>query len=111
MSWTVSDVAIQLLVFAGCPLADAARSALEQALAACGLDNYEEVDLLAPETSEALRGWGSPTILVEGKDVTGLAKGHDIGCRVYAGPTKLPEPAVIAGCIRPIQRPETGGAS
>ena len=105
----MSDVAIQLLVFAGCPLADAARSALEQALAECGLENYEEVDLLAPETSEALRGWGSPTILVGGKDVTGCLKGNDIGCRVYAGPTKVPEPALITECIRRLRSLENGG--
>lgn len=107
----MSGVAIQLLFFAGCPLADAARRALREALVECGLEAYEEVDLLAPETPEELRGWGSPTILVEGSDVTGSAKGHDIGCRVYAGPTKVPEPAVIAGCIRRLQRPESGGAA
>jgi len=92
---------VQLLVFAGCPLADAARLALEQALAQCGFEAYEEIDLLAPETGQELRGWGSPTILVDGEDVTGEPKGQEIGCRVYPGPTRVPEVAAIAARLKP----------
>lgn len=87
----MSRTSVKLLVFAGCPLAASARDALEQALAECGLAAYEETDLLAPETPEELRGCGLPTILIDGKDVTGEPKGHDFACRVYSGPTKLPE--------------------
>ena len=82
----MSTVRIQLLTFEGCPLADAAREQLEAALAEVGIDDYEEIDLQAPGTPESLRGWGSPTILVDGADITGQPKGESLSCRVYGGP-------------------------
>ena len=51
-----------------------------------------------------LRGWGSPTILVNGEDVVGNAKGEGVGCRVYDAPGGVPTPEYIAtkiGSIRP----------
>jgi hypothetical protein len=33
-----------------------------------------------------VRGCGSPTILVDGRDVAGLAPAAEVCCRVYAGP-------------------------
>lgn len=93
----MSDVPVRLLVFAGCPLAAAARQALEQALG--------EIDLLAPETAEELRGWGSPTILIDGEDVAGQPKGNEIGCRVYPGPTKVPSVATIVARPKAAARP------
>ena len=45
---------IQLLTFQGCPLADAARAALKQALVQCGLSSYEEIDIFNPDTPEDL---------------------------------------------------------
>lgn len=91
---------IQLLVFDGCPLADAARRSLQQALREIGLDRYEEIDLLAEETAADMRGWGSPTILIDGEDLTGAPKGNDVGCRVYPGPDRVPSAAAIAERIR-----------
>jgi hypothetical protein len=82
-------VRIQLLTFDGCPLADAAREQLEAALAELGINHYEELDLQAPGTPESLRGWGSPTILVDGADITGQPKGGSLSCRVYGGPDKV----------------------
>lgn len=73
----------QLLSFPGCPNADAARDALKRSLVAAGLPtNYEEVDVTRPATPELLRGWGSPTILVDGNDV---ARESPAGlcCRLY----------------------------
>jgi mercuric ion transport protein len=90
---------IQLLVFEGCPLADAARRSLESALAQIDAAEYEEIDLLAPDTPEDLRRWGSPTILVDGKDVAGAPQGQGIGCRVYASPEGVPSPESIAASI------------
>lgn len=96
----MSEPKIQLLVFEGCPLADAARDALEVALTAVGVSRYEEVDILDPDTADELRGWGSPTILIDGQDVTGNAKGDSVGCRVYDGPDRVPSPEEIAAVIR-----------
>ncbi len=96
----MSDVNVQFLAFEGCPLADAARSNLENALADCGMSGYEEIDILDPAVSEDLPGWGSPTILVSGADITGQPKGNSVSCRVYPGPDRVPSSAAIAASIR-----------
>jgi hypothetical protein len=75
---------VQLLTFPGCPSAEPARDVLRRALAEMGLpDGFEEVDVSRPETPEALRGWGSPTILVDGRDVAGAAPSAGAACRLY----------------------------
>jgi mercuric ion transport protein len=71
---------------------------LEAALADCGINDYEEIDILDPKTPDELRGWGSPTILVDGVDITGQPKGDSVSCRVYSGPKGVPEKSeIIAG--------------
>ena len=77
------DIRIQFLFFDGCPLADAAKESLEAALSECGMSTYEELDIFDPTTPHELRGWGSPTVLVNGGDVTGQPKGDSPGCRLY----------------------------
>jgi hypothetical protein len=91
---------IQLLIFQGCPLASAARKSLQKALALAGLRDFEEIDILDAATPDDLKGWGSPTILVDGNDVAGSGKGEAIGCRVYDGPDRVPAPEDIATAIR-----------
>ena len=91
---------IELLIFANCPLADAARASLMQALAELSIATYDEIDLLDPTTPDELRGWGSPTILVDGEDASGAPKGASIGCRVYQEPGRVPSPATIVAAIR-----------
>jgi hypothetical protein len=78
---------VQLLTFPGCPNADPARAVLHRVLAACGLSpDFEETDIATGDVPEALRGWGSPTILVDGQDVTGAqASGTGSACRLYFG--------------------------
>lgn len=75
---------VQLLTFSGCPNAEAARRTLRAVLASAGISaSIEEVDTDAPDTPEPLRGWGSPTILIDGKDVGGLQAPSGSGCRLY----------------------------
>lgn len=100
---SVNDISVQLLFFDGCPLADAARANLEQALADCGMRGYEEIDILDPSTPDDLPGWGSPTILVNGIDISGQPKGDSVSCRVYLGPDRVPNPASIATSIKSAQ--------
>ncbi len=95
----MSDVDVQFLTFDGCPLAATARANLEKALADCGMSGYEEIDILDPAVSEDLPGWGSPTILVNGADITGQPKGNSISCRVYSGTERVPETASIVASI------------
>jgi hypothetical protein len=103
MSRSVNDIRVQFLAFDGCPLAEAARKALDEAVAASGLAGYEEIDILDPNTPEDIRGWGSPTILVNGDDVTGNAKGEGVGCRIYATESRVPEADLIVERIREAQ--------
>ncbi len=99
----MSDVNVQFLAFEGCPLAVPARANLEKALADCGMNGYEEIDILDPAVSEDLPGWGSPTILVSGADITGQPKGNSISCRVYPGSDRVPSSTTIAASIRSVQ--------
>jgi hypothetical protein len=77
---------IQLLHFDGCPNVDAARAAIRDALAAEKLDiSVEEIDVEQADAPEWARGWGSPTILIDGEDVTGQERSSTSSCcRLYA---------------------------
>ena len=104
----MSQPKIQLLVFDGCPLADAARKALRTALESLGLHGFEEVDILDDNAPVELKGWGSPTILIDDHDVAGNEKGEAIGCRVYEGPDRVPTPQQIAAAIERSMRTSLG---
>lgn len=99
---------IQLITFAGCPNAPLTRAALERVLAASGIaGRIEEVDVFAPETPEALRRWGSPTVLLNGEDVEGQTTPTGTSCRLYTddeGNLKgaPPEPLLVAAVRRAI---------
>ena len=77
---------IQLLTFPGCPNADTARQALQRALERAELPcAFEEIDTSSAGCPEHLRGWGSATILVDGRDVAGAEAATGSCCRLYAG--------------------------
>ena len=77
---------VQLLHFEGCPNVDMARANLRAALAADKIEAViEEIDVHDPATLEALRGWGSPTILIDGQDVLGQQPSNASACRLYTG--------------------------
>lgn len=92
---------IQFLAFDDCPYADTALAVLQNALRSCGLseDHYEAVNILDPSTPNNLSGWGSPTILVNGRDVSGHAPGDGAGCRLYDTPDQVPTLAMILTAI------------
>ena len=90
---------VQLLYFDGCPNVDATRDAVRAALAATGASaECEEVDTSLPGTPAALRGWGSPTVLVDGVDVAGQAQPDGSSCRLYAG-GRAPSHSMIRDAI------------
>lgn len=77
---------IQLLYFDGCPNLEPARVALAEALAAEHVDaEVEEIDITAADAPEWARGWGSPTILIDGAELTGASPGGGTSCRLYPG--------------------------
>jgi len=93
---------IQFLSFDGCPLTGVAQDVLERALCSCGLnkDQYEFVDILDPSTPETLANWGSPTILIDGHDVSGHAQADGVGCRVYDTADQVPTVEMVATAIK-----------
>ena len=65
---------VELVYFAGCPRVEAARAALRTALGRAGrTPAWQEWDQTMPEVPAHLHGLGSPTILVNGRDVTGAS--------------------------------------
>ena len=80
---------IELVFFDGCPKVSVARDNLRSALQWEGKDTtWTEWDLFADSTPKHLRQHGSPTILIDGRDVTdNPAGGGDTACRVDGVPS------------------------
>ena len=97
---------VQFLSFPGCPLESKARTELEKALAECGLNRYENINVMAEQTAEELKSWGSPTILVDGTDVTGHEGGDGVGCRIYGGDMGVPDAQSIIEFLEQSTRDE-----
>ena len=95
---------VQLLTFPGCPNAAAARERLRRVLESSNvLAEIEEVNTAAPETPGRLRGWGSPTILIDGVDSEGQEAPTGAGCRLYRDPAArlsgLPPEATLRAAV------------
>ncbi len=101
---------VQLLSFPGCPNARGAREVLTRALAAERMSvTVEEVDVTAAETPEPLRAWGSPTILIDGRDAAGATPSGS-SCRLYgaAGPSRgVPSETLVRRALQNA-RPQRG---
>ncbi len=80
---------IELIYFEGCPNVSQARENLRAAIEVSGYRlTWSERDLLADSTPEGLRRFASPTVLVDGEDVTGEALGATaIACRAEGAPS------------------------
>jgi hypothetical protein len=92
---------VQFLWFEGCPLATRAREALIEALQQLDKQiKFQEIDLLAASTTDELKRWGSPTILINGRDITGASPGGACNCRIYQGPGGVPAVQDIVDALR-----------
>lgn len=85
-------IKVQILYFEGCPTYMVAEQTVREALAEEGIE--AEVELVAVNTDEEarrLRFPGSPTIWVDGRDLSPVPERGDwrLGCRVYATPEGL----------------------
>ena len=79
---------IEFLSFAGCPHAPILRQRLDEALQALGvIVTPVPIDLeQLSQANDRRSGFGSPTILVDGSDLFGMATpsaGTDPACRLY----------------------------
>lgn len=88
---------VELVFFEGCPHADAARVRLREAMTAAGLDpKWDEWDTGRDTTPDTYRRYGSPTILLDGRDIGDGAEGSGMGCVVGGGPAL----ATIVGALQ-----------
>lgn len=85
----MSGRTIELVYFEGCPNAEQARDNLRTALASSGeLPNWTEWDVGSEATPDDYRKYGSPTVLVDGSDVTGPGGEHQaMACRADGAPS------------------------
>ncbi len=78
-------VNVELIYDSDCPNAESARDVLKQALIQAGLDaKWQEWDRIDVKSPEYVQRYGSPTILVEGKDIAGESTDNSCrSCRIY----------------------------
>jgi len=87
---------VEIVYFDDCPNLAVAREHLMQAFAKSGrMPQWREWNRDDPESPAYARGYGSPTILVDGKDVTGVPPSEDgtAACRVYLSESGIAEGA------------------
>ena len=85
----MNKITIEFLSFKGCPLAPLALIQLVQAIDQLHDRTtilLKQVDLLHPTTLDSMKRWGSPTILLNGREVSGDEPGDANNCRIYSGP-------------------------
>lgn len=76
---------VELVYDTNCPNVRGARSALLEGFRLVGLQpSWTEWDRMSPDSPVHVRGYGSPTILVEDRDIAGVAPGTVASnCRLY----------------------------
>ncbi len=92
---------VDLVYDPDCPNVAAARTALAEAFVVAGLapswNEHCRADGALPAHVE---GYGSPTILVDGRDVMGEPPGTARCCRLYPGGSKAPPRDAIVAALR-----------
>jgi hypothetical protein len=77
---------VELVYLEGCPHAETARRNLRAALRRAGLPQVWVSWNLDAWVPDGLRGYPSPTVLVDGDDVTNASRGVGVGCAVHGAP-------------------------
>ena len=109
---------VELIYDADCPNVETARKQLRHALGEVGaVAQWQEWDRSDPTSPPYVRQYGSPTILVDGKDVAGARPSDEAdGCRIYRNETGqiqgIPPSETIASALRGSSAlPKTGSSS
>ena len=97
---------IELVYFEGCPNADAARENLSKACGELGIAAaWQEWDQNDGSVPDHVKAFGSPSILVNGKDIAG---GPDDccqakSCRIYEDGKGAPEVEMIRAALEKME--------
>ena len=109
---------VELIYFAGCPCVDSARAALRAALGAAGLPiAWQEWDQTVLTAPAHVQRFGSPTVLIDGRDVAGIgASSAGRACCAGGAPGANLILAALASAVgggRPVQQEvsDVGGVS
>ena len=77
---------IELIYDKNCPNVGQARRNIQDALTRAGLPQiWDEWDRNGPLSPIHAKNFGSPTVLVDGKDVAGAPETEGNNCRIYLG--------------------------
>lgn len=91
---------IDLIYDSDCPNTESARANLLGAFVKAGMTpSWLEHRIGDPGTPQRVRGYGSPTILVDGRDVDGLERTGEACCRIYAGGSGAPSVELITTAL------------
>lgn len=75
---------VELIYDTDCPNVEASREALREAFRIAGLQPaWTEWDRTAPDGPAYAQRYGSPTILVNGRDIAGAPGNEESCCRLY----------------------------
>lgn len=102
---------VELLFASDCPNVSAAREQLRRAFAEIGAaPKWIERDLTADDLPPHAQGYGSPTILVDGRDVAGDEAASGACCRLYTHSDHRGAPPV-ASIVAALCKPSGGDNS
>jgi hypothetical protein len=91
-------IQVELIYDSDCPAAPQARENLSEAMLRAGLaPRWVEWERSSPDAPERVRAYGSPTILIDGRDVAGNEATGAACCRIYQ-----PQPGRFAA-VPPIE--------
>jgi len=94
-------VKVEILHIAGCPNAVPAREIVEQALTQLGVEADVQTVLVSGEEAPGSRGFaGSPTVLINGRDVE-PTQATGVACRIYPGGKGVP---ALEAILRAVER-------
>jgi mercuric ion transport protein len=95
-------MSVELIYEKGCPGLQQARHALVEALTSLNMTpDWSEWEQSDPGLPDHAKGFGSPTVLVEGRDVAGeAAEAQARSCRLYEQPDGRKSPSPTADLIR-----------
>jgi len=102
---------VDLVYDTECPNGPAARDNLMRALTRAGVEvRWSEHRIGDPDVPERVRGFGSPTVLVNGRDVGGIEPSSEVCCRIYDG-ARAPSVESIARALDAAAPEETGATT